>query len=180
MIERDHPRASALLRRSGYLGMLAAGLLVVGLAAFEAKQSDAGLLVNRRPALVVAGSETIIPVAADGHFWVEAEINGVAVEMLIDTGATMTGLSRPAAREAKVAASPDHLPQRVSTANGTILVVVGKAASLRFGNIAVRDLPVAIPRDFDDDTNVIGMNLLSQLASWRVEGDRLILTPRGG
>jgi len=26
---------------------------------------------------------------------------------------------------------------------------------------------------------VIGMNLLSRLGSWRVEGDRLILAPRG-
>ncbi|MFM5953825.1 MAG: TIGR02281 family clan AA aspartic protease [Novosphingobium sp.] len=178
MFEREHPRAALMLRRSGYLGMLAAGLLVVGLAATEAKHSDARLLVERQPDLLVSGRETIVSMAPDGHFWVEAQVNGQPVEMLIDTGATVTGLSRPAANQAGITPLADRMPYRVSTANGTILVTEGRAQSLRFGSIAVSNLPVAVPRDFDDDTNVIGMNLLSQLGGWRVEGEKLILTPR--
>ena len=39
----------------------------------------------------VAQGETIrIPMAIDGHFWVEGRINGEPVKFLVDSGATMT------------------------------------------------------------------------------------------
>lgn len=179
MIERDRPALARALRNSGYLAMLAGGLLLVGQVAHQSRTSDANLWLNSRPKLSVNGAETIVPMAADGHFWVKAEVNGTPIDFLIDTGATFTGLSRPAAKAANIAPSPDRMPHTVTTANGEITVMMGEAASLRFGNITVTDLEVAVPRDFDDDTNVIGMNLLSQLASWRVEGERLILVPKG-
>lgn len=178
MIERDRPALARALRNTGYLGMLAAGLLLVGQLAYKAERSDADLMLNARPALTVQGRETVIPMASDGHFWVEAQINGKPQELLVDTGATVTGLSREAARAAGIAPDAGAPPYEMETANGTIWVTQCTAATLEFGSITVRNLEVAVPRDLDDDTNVIGMNLLSQLASWRVEGERLILVPK--
>jgi aspartyl protease family protein len=178
MVERDRPALARALRNSGYLGMLAAGLLLVGQLAYSAEHSDADLLLHARPKMAVEGKETVIPMASDGHFWVEAQVNGKRQEFLIDTGATVTGLSRSTAARAGIAPDPGKLAYEVNTANGTIWVNMGTAASTEFGSIKARNLEVAIPRDLDDDTNVIGMNLLSQLASWRVEGERLILVPK--
>lgn len=178
MIERDHPGLARGLRQTGYLGMLAAGLLLIGQLAYTAERSDAALEMNRRPALTVSGSETIVPLASDGHFWVVAEVNGQELEFLIDTGATFTGLGRDAAAKLGIKPDPAQAPLELETANGVITATLGRADSLRFGNIEVRGLPVAVPQDTADDTQVIGMNLLSQLASWRVEGDRLILVPK--
>lgn len=177
MVERERPVLARALRRSGYLAMLAGGLLLVGQVASDTRSSDSSSWLNSRPKLTVSGGETVIPLAADGHFWVEAEVNGTPVEFLIDTGATYTGLSRPAARAANITPSATALPLEMETANGTIMVRLGQAQVLRFGNITASNLDVAIPRDFDDDTNLLGMNFLSRLKSWRVEGDRLILVP---
>ena len=47
---------------------------------------------------------------------------------------------------------------------------------MRFGNVAARGLDAIIAPGLGQ-TNVLGMNLLSRLASWRVEGDTLILVP---
>lgn len=179
MIERDHPGLARGLRQTGYLGMLAAGLLLVGQLAYTAERSDAALEVNRRPALTVSGSETIVPMASDGHFWVTAEVNGRELDFLIDTGATFTGIGRDAAEELRIKPDPQQAPLELETANGAITATLGKVDALRFGNIEVRGLPVAVPQDTADDTQVIGMNLLSQLESWRVEGDKLILVPKG-
>ena len=179
MVERERPALARALRNSGYLAMLAGGMLLIGQVAHQTKSSDSNYLLNSRPALQVSGAETVIPLASDGHYWVEAQVNGAPVEFLIDTGATFTGLSRPAATDAKITPIPGEPPFELSTANGQIMVQMGTAQTLSFGNIAVRNLEVAIPRDFDDDTNVIGMNLLSQLASWRVEDGKLILRPKG-
>jgi aspartyl protease family protein len=47
---------------------------------------------------------------------------------------------------------------------------------LRLGDIAARDLGVVVSPAFGD-TDVLGMNFLSKLKSWRVEGQTLILEP---
>src|SRR5262249_46030238 len=39
---------------------------------------------------VIQGKETRIPMAIDGHFWVQGRVNGVPVKFLVDSGATMT------------------------------------------------------------------------------------------
>jgi aspartyl protease family protein len=49
-------------------------------------------------------------------------------------------------------------------------------AELRFGTIVARDLPVVVSPAFGT-TDVLGMNFLSKLKSWRVEGRTLILEP---
>ena len=43
---------------------------------------------------VVEGQQVRIPMAIDGHFWVEASLNGVPVKFLVDSGATMTTIGR--------------------------------------------------------------------------------------
>lgn len=178
MMEHQRPAMADALRKTGYLGMLAAGLLLVGQLAYTAERSDAALELQRRPALTVSGSETIVPLGSDGHFWIEAQVNGQPVEFLVDTGATYTGVGRATAEALGIRPNPARAPLELETANGVITATLGTAESLRFGNIEVRGLDVAVPRDTDDETQVIGMNLLSRLASWRVEGNKLILVPK--
>src|SRR3954466_6969908 len=43
---------------------------------------------------VQQGRETRIPMAIDGHFWVNAKLNGNDVKFLVDSGATMTTIDR--------------------------------------------------------------------------------------
>jgi aspartyl protease family protein len=64
----------------------------------------------------------------------------------------------------------------IRTANGTIAAQSTRADELRMGNIVARDLGVIVSPAFGD-THVLGMNFLSRLESWRVEGRTLILKP---
>src|SRR4030095_4289158 len=65
----------------------------------------------------VRQGETIrIPMAIDGHFWVEGEINGHGVKFLVDSGATMTTIGSETAERTKVAVSPGR-DQLVRTGN---------------------------------------------------------------
>lgn len=178
MLERERPELARNLRRLGYLGLIATLLLQVGVLALQAERSDAALELNSRPALSVSGRETIVPLASDGHFWIEAEVNGQPIEFLVDTGATFTGVGRGDAAALGIRPDPGRAPLELQTANGVITARLGRVDSLRFGNIEVRGLEVAVPQETDDEIRVIGMNLLSRLGSWRVEGDRLILVPR--
>jgi len=121
---------------------------------------------------VEQGQETRIPMAIDGHFWVVAKVNGRDVKFLVDSGATMTTIDRDTARAAGVEISP-HRDEFVRTGNGIIRVSSGRADELDVGSITRRDVGLQVADN--DDLNVLGMNFLSSLSRWGVEGRWLVL-----
>ena len=129
------------------------------------------------PEQMVEGGETRIPLSADGHFWVRAEVNGVPGNFMIDTGATLTAISAPLAERAGLEPRRGGIPIMLGTANGTVQAHVATVDSLTFGNVSASGTDAAIAESFGD-FNVIGMNVLARLGSWRVEDNTLILFPR--
>ncbi len=129
------------------------------------------------PEQMVEGGETRIPLSADGHFWVRAEVNGVPGNFMIDTGATLTAISAPLAERAGLEPRRGGIPIMLGTANGTVQAHVATVDSLTFGNVSASGTDAAIAESFGD-FNVIGMNVLARLGSWRVEDNTLILVPR--
>jgi aspartyl protease family protein len=124
----------------------------------------------------VTGKELRVDMASDGHFWVIASINGVKTRMLIDSGATITAVSGRTAHEAKVDTGTGLAPVVLQTANGAAPAQTGKVDELRVGNIVARNLRIVTSPGLGS-LDVLGMNFLSKLESWRVEGRTLILVP---
>jgi aspartyl protease family protein len=121
---------------------------------------------------VVEGEEVRIPMAIDGHFWVEGSLNGRRIKFLVDSGATMTTIGRETASAAGVAVSPGR-GQLVRTGNGMLRVATGRADVLAVGPIKRSNVKLHVADH--DDLNVLGMNYLSTLERWGVEGRWLIL-----
>jgi len=63
----------------------------------------------------------------------------------------------------------------VNTANGPAAVVQSSADRLQVGSIERTDFPVDVSGQ--EDLNLLGMNFLRSLQSWRVEGNYLVLQP---
>ena len=123
----------------------------------------------------VSGEEVRIDRGDDGHFSVEANINGKPFVLLIDTGATTTSLSRNFAETAGVEISDSGFGVIVETANGMTTMRRARARSISIGPITRENQPLWIGED--DGINVLGMSFLSSLSSWRVEGKTMILVP---
>ena len=121
---------------------------------------------------VEEGAETRIPMAIDGHFWVDAKLNGRNVKFLVDSGATTTTIDRSTARSAGIDVS-SRRDRVVRTGNGVIRVASGRADELTIGGITRRDVALKIADNVD--LNVLGMNYLSSLSRWGVEGRWLVL-----
>ena len=121
---------------------------------------------------VVEGREIRIPMAIDGHFWVQGSVNGIPVRFLVDSGATMTTIGRDTAAAADVSVSSSR-NQTVRTGNGMLRVASGRASSLAIGPIERTDVGLHVADH--EDLNVLGMNYLSSLSRWGVEGRWLIL-----
>lgn len=164
------------------LRMALAWMLIFAAAfAFFALREDFSALGRRIAAVAwggdsaqqTQGGELRIAMAEDGHFWVNGELNGQPVRFLVDSGATVTTISRETAE--RVGIEPSGHAARVQTANGNVFVDRGRAGTLKLGPIERSDIGVAIARG--ETINVIGMNLLSTLSRWSVENRMLVLRP---
>jgi aspartyl protease family protein len=128
---------------------------------------------------VVVGDSLRIRQSADGHFWVDAKVNAQPVRFLIDSGATTTAMTLTTARNAGIEISESPFPVVLITANGSVEAQRGTIQSLEIGPMVAKDLPIVVAKEFGD-SNVIGMNFLSKLRSWRVEGTEMVLEPPSG
>ena len=173
---RRAPALGRTLRVASTLGLMGVLVIVVLQLSrmdprFEIAVPELGL-----PEQVVEGGETRVPLARDGHFWLQARINGQPANFLVDTGATLTAVSSETAQRIGLEPRDTGIPVRMQTANGSVAAELTTIDELRFGSVAARGLDAVIAPGLGP-TNVIGMNLLSRLQSWRVEDNVLILVP---
>jgi aspartyl protease family protein len=171
LMARREPLAKLATMGLAWVAIFAAGFVLftfrdnLGWVAQRLKAEAVGTPVEQ-------GRETRIPMAIDGHFWVQAELNGKPVKFLIDSGATMTTIDRDTAARVGVEVS-SRRDQFVRTGNGIIRVSSGRAGELQVGGISRQDVGLQIAEN--DDLNVLGMNFLSSLSRWGVEGRWLVL-----
>lgn len=125
---------------------------------------------------VVAGGETRIKLAPDGHYWINAEVNGEKARFLVDTGATLTAVSATLAERAGLEPRSSAIPVRIVTANGAVSADVTRIDTLSFGNVEASGIDAVIAPSLGE-TNVLGMNFLSRLEGWQVKNGTLILSP---
>lgn len=171
LMSRREPAAKMIKMALAWIVIFAAGFVIVSF------RDDFGYLAQRLKSEAIGtpveqGRETRIPMALDGHFWVDAKLNGKDVKFLIDSGATMTTIDRDTAKAAGVEVSPRR-DLFVRTGNGVIRVSSGRADEIQVGEIKRSDLGLQVADN--DDLNVLGMNFLSSLSRWSVEGRWLVM-----
>lgn len=125
----------------------------------------------------VVGEELRISMSPDGHFWVRASINGMETRMLVDSGATVTALSTQTAAAGRVEPDTGPAPMLARTAAGVVRAQAASVDQFSVGAIKAPGLKVAISPALNG-VDVLGMNFLSGLKGWRVEGRTMILTPQ--
>lgn len=99
----------------------------------------------------------------NGHYFVEATINGKPLTFVVDTGASAVALPRPVAFLARLSCRENI---RMGTANGTTSVCVTVIPVLKFGPFVLKDVPATIVPNLDQP--LLGMNVLGL---FRIEQD---------
>lgn len=172
LIGRRAPLAKGITSVLAFLVIFGAGFIVFSF------RDDLNYVAQRLEAeatgkpVQLAGDVIRVPLAVDGHFWIQAEVNGVPVDFLVDSGATMTTVGRKTAALAGLPIS-DQRNQLVRTGNGLIRVASGRADTVSVGDIERRNVRMFIADG--DELNVLGMNYLTSLTRWSVEGRWLVL-----
>ncbi len=135
-----------------------------------AASAPAPLYVPERPAtLNFSGSEEQrIRVSADGHYYADAEINGLSLKhMLIDTGATYVALSYDDAASLGIYPNPGDFKYETRTANGVGHVAITNLHEVRLGDIFLENVSAVVAEPGAMDVSLLGMSFLSRLS--RVE-----------
>ena len=122
----------------------------------------------------VSGSEITIRRQDDGHYWLQVDVNGKPVRFMIDSGATTTAVNANTARETGIQVDTDGYPVFLNTANGSVAAQRGIIQSLKIGTHEIGQHNVVVSESFGD-TNVLGMNFLDSMQSWRVEANVMTL-----
>ena len=111
----------------------------------------------------------------DGHFQINATINGTDIRTIFDTGASAVVLTNGDAQKAGLDTEALRYDVAVSTANGT-----GKAASvtldqIEVGGIVRNNVRAFVAEKGALETSLLGMTFLGTLSRYAVSGNALEL-----
>ena len=111
-----------------------------------------------------------------GHFSVTADINGMPVEMMADTGATYVALTFRTALS--LGLQPSELPftKQTDTANGVTAVAPIMLDEVRIGDIVVRRVEAVVTAPGRLRQNLLGMSFINRLSRFEMSGRRLTLS----
>jgi aspartyl protease family protein len=111
----------------------------------------------------------------DGHFVAKTQVNGVALSMLIDTGASTVVLKPADAQKLGIDIDKLRYSVPVQTANGTTYAAHVRLRSLALGPISVNDVEALVAKPGALRENLLGMSFLSRLRSYEFTTDMLTL-----
>lgn len=158
-------RRSQALRQAATWAMLFA-LVAAGASWWQDRQYAASVSPD--------GARIELPMGPDGHFHVQAEVNGNPIHFMIDTGASQLVLSPRDARRAGFDTEALAYTQRAMTANGPVQSAPVRLDRLAIGPIVDRGVPAQV-NGAEMGVSLMGMSYLSGFARVSIEGRRMVL-----
>lgn len=110
--------------------------------------------------------------APDSHFYAEAQVNGVPVRFMVDTGASSVVLTREDALRAGIGAG-DYSATGIG-AGGTLALMPVRISRLALGPLVADNVPAMVAKD-ELPVSLLGQTFLSRASSMEISGDRLVL-----
>ncbi len=112
----------------------------------------------------------------DGHFYVQALVNGGRVTFMVDTGASDVVLAPDDARRIGIDPATLVFDQFAETANGRVSGAAIRLDNLAIGSIEMSRLPATV-NGADMSDSLLGMEFLNRLHGWGVKNGVLTLVP---
>lgn len=168
------------MQNNGFLalGTVAVVILFFGLRSFD-DEGQFNPLRTPQPMKIErvdgAPSRVIIDVQRDGHFMLDAQIEGRSTRMLVDTGASIVTLRASDARKAGIRPRERDFRVPFSTANGEVLGAPAVLPALTIDDIVLRDLRIVVLPDDKLDISLFGVNGLNRFERRETTRDTLVL-----
>ncbi len=150
------------------------GLIFVGVVAAVGMWSDLRNQISPRQSIV--GDTTIaVPRSPDGHYYMTLEVNGVAVDFVVDTGASQVVLTQADAKRVGLNLAELRYIGTANTANGTVRTAPVWLGSVTLGDVTDTDVR-AVVNEGAMKGSLLGMTYLGQFGRIEIADGKLILT----
>jgi aspartyl protease family protein len=164
--------------------IIAAAVLLIG--GYAARFADQVVVQPHAQAVVVqpayeprepvsSGRSLILDADRQGHFKVDARIEGRHLDFMVDTGASLVIIRESDAAEIGIRPMRGDYTATVSTANGKIKAAPAKLERIEVGGITVYDVQALVLPDDALWQNLLGMTFLSRLKRYEYASGRLVL-----
>jgi aspartyl protease family protein len=107
----------------------------------------------------------------DGHFYVDAQVNGTTIRFMVDTGATVVVLSGQDARRAGLQLSAER--ETAMGVGGPVEVVPVVLDRIAVGGIEARGVQAAVAEELP--VSLLGQSYLERVGSVEIRGDTMVL-----
>ena len=151
------------------------GLIFLGVLAAIGLWSDIRQTVQPTQSVIASQGRIELPRAPNGHYYLNAEVNGAAIRFLVDTGATDIVLSREDAVRVGLDLGDLAYIGRAMTANGEIRTAPVRLDSIALGEIEDRGLRAWV-NEGEMGMSLLGMSYLQRYSRIEITGNALILT----
>jgi len=185
--------APLLRRYQGRFGLVARDILVwagvaAGAAALYIYRADLPDIAAEVISQVAPGGTTLTvpePVESQrlvrlrrqtgGHFVARVLVNGDAVQMVVDTGATTIVLKPADAEQIGIDTASLAYSVPIQTANGSAFAAPVRLKSVIVGPVGLANVDALVAKPGTLDQSLLGMSFLSRLKSYEFSGDFLTL-----
>lgn len=161
-------------------------VIVLGLVAAYLYRSDAQDFASRMSAGLIPGraatmidengfNTVVLYKARNGHYQADMRLSGVAVPMMVDTGASMIALSFEDAEKLGLKPQALDFSATVMTANGPAKTAYVTLPEVSIGGISRTNVRAGIAERGKLDQSLLGMNFLETLTSVTFSNDELRL-----
>jgi aspartyl protease family protein len=158
----------------GALILVAVGMAAVGRLDNVSRAPAPTAMTATPTAPTARGRNVVLTKGTNGHFQVDARVDGRRVEFLVDTGASHIALRQREAARLGIHPRLSDFTVRVNTANGVTKAALVQLRSVEVGDIVVRDVPAIVHADEGLSVNLLGMSFLSKVR-WTHERGKLVL-----
>lgn len=159
------------MRRAGTLMIALGWVLLAGLIWWGFEQY---LNPNAGLARITASSgEVVLKRGPDGHYRAPGQIDGQAVDFLVDTGATVVAIPEPVGRRLGLGRG---VAERVHTANGAAVAYRTRLDRVNLGGAEAADVAAHLVPGMTGDEVLLGMSFLSRFEI-AMKGDEMRIRP---
>lgn len=116
----------------------------------------------------------VINISKDGHFYVNAKVNGREMRFLVDTGASDVALNLQDARMVGINVKQLNFNRPYHTANGVIMGASTRLNKITLGGVEFYDVDASV-NGAQLGVSLLGMSFLKRFSRYEVYQDKLIL-----
>ncbi len=122
---------------------------------------------------IIDGVDKVLRRQSDGHFYVDAMVNGQLIHFVVDTGASDVALSIKDAQHIGLAFSPDEFE----------VIGTGASGPVRGKRVVLKNVAIGQKEAFDvsgsildgSEISLLGQSYLSRIGLVKISGDEMLL-----